>query len=142
MEDDLPARFYEYVNQKNWGIDLIQCSLHINNDLYTMIYTAMETEMSSHNILGNKLNQITVKNKLHIIFANIQCRFPTTFENIPDAWREKCLTAIAQKCNYNMRRRATRSWSPCQLTGSRGQAAAGDMPLRSEPEGKQMSNCP
>src|SRR5436189_6290173 len=103
MEDNLPARFYEYVNQKNWGIDLIQCSLCINNDLCTMIYTAMETEMSSHNILGNKLNQIMVKNKLHIIFVNIQCCFPMTFENIPDAWQEKCLTAIAQKCNYNMR---------------------------------------
>jgi len=71
MEDNLPAGFCEYVDQKNWGIDLIQCSLHINNDLYTMIYTAMETEMSSHNILGNKLNQIMVKNKLHIIFVNI-----------------------------------------------------------------------
>lgn len=103
MEDDLPAGFYEYVDRKNWGIDLIQCSLHINSDLYSMIYTAMETEMSLHNILGNKLNQIMVKNKLHIIFANIQCCFPMTFENIPDAWREKCLTAIAQKCNYNMR---------------------------------------
>ena len=74
--------------------------------------------------------------------ANIQCHFPTTFENIPDMWREKCLTAIAQKCNYNMRQWATRSGSLCQLMGSRGQAAAGDMPLRSKPEGKQMSNHP
>ena len=98
--------------------------------------------MSSHNILGNKLNQIRVKNILHIIFANMQRRFPTTFENIPDAWREKCLAAIAQKCNYNMRRRATRSGSPCCSTGSGGQAGTANMPLRPEPEGKQQSNRP
>ncbi len=102
MGDDLPARFYECVDRKNWSIELIQRGLHIDDNLYTVIYTAVEEEMSSHNILGNKLNHIRVKNVLHIIFANIQHRFPTTFENIPDTWQEKCLAVIAQKCNYNM----------------------------------------
>ncbi len=102
MGDKLLARFYEYVDWKNWSIDLIQRGLHINEDLYTTIYTAIEAEISSHNILGNKLNHIRIKNELQNIFTNIQCRFPMTFENIPAVWQDKCLTAIAQKCNHNM----------------------------------------
>ncbi len=39
-------------------------------DLYNIpsviLYAIGEAEMSSHNILGNKLNQIRVKNELHI----------------------------------------------------------------------------
>ncbi len=85
MGDELPARFYEYVDQKNWSIDLIQRGLRINEDLYTTIYTVIEAEMSSYNILGNKLNHIRIKNELQNIFTNIQHRFPTTFENIPAA---------------------------------------------------------
>jgi hypothetical protein len=142
MGDDLPAGFYEHVDRKNWTVDIIQRGLCINDDLYTTIYTTMEAEMSLHNLLGNKLNQTNVKKKLHIISANIQQRFPTTFENIPDAWREKCLFAIAQKCNFNARRRATRSGSPCCLTDSGGRDAAGSLPMQSEPEGKQLSTRP
>jgi hypothetical protein len=60
--------------------------------------------MRSQNILGHKLNQNLVKKQLKLILANIILRFSTTFDTIPLLWREKCLMAIAQKYNYNMRR--------------------------------------
>ena len=60
--------------------------------------------MRLQNILGHKLNQSLVKKQLKLILANIILRFSTTFDDIPLLWREKCLMAIAQKCNYNMRR--------------------------------------
>jgi hypothetical protein len=104
MADDLPSGFYENIDRKNWTVNIIQHGLGINNELYTTIYTAIETEMRSQNILGHKLNQNLVKKQLKPIFANIIPRFSTTFDAIPLLWREKCLMAIAQKCNYNMRR--------------------------------------
>src|SRR6266436_10049493 len=104
MTDNLPSEFYENIDRKNWTVNIIQRGLRINNKLYTTIYTAIETEMRSQNILGHKLNQSLVKKQLKLILANIILRFSTTFDAIPLLWREKCLMAIAQKCNYNMRR--------------------------------------
>jgi hypothetical protein len=116
MAEDLPGGFYENIDRKNWTVNVIQHGLSINNELYTIIYTAIETEMRSQNILGNKLNQSLVKKQLKLILDNIILRFSTTFDTIPLLWREKCLMAIAQKCNYNMRRsmrrRTTISGSP------------------------------
>ena len=116
MTDNLPSEFYENIDRKNWTVNIIQQGLRINNELYTTIYTAIETEMRSQNILGHKLNQSLVKKQLKLILANIILRFSTTFDAIPPLWREKCLMAIAQKCNYNMRRsvrrRTTISGSP------------------------------
>ena len=104
MADHLPSGFYENIDRKNWTVNVIQHGLRINNELYTTIYTAIETEMRSQNILGHRLNQSLVKKQLKPILANIILSFSTTFDTIPLLWREKCLMAIAQKCNYNMRR--------------------------------------
>ena len=119
MADDLPSGFYENIDRKNWTVNIIQHGLGINNELYTTIYTAIETEMRSQNILGHKLNQNLVKKQLKPIFANIIPRFSTTFDAIPLLWREKYLMAIAQKCNYNMRRSIRRrTTKPASLTKS------------------------
>src|SRR5580692_6095506 len=104
MADNLPSEFYETIDRKNWTVNVIQHGLRIDNELYTTIYTAIETEMRSQNILGHKLNQSLVKKQLKLLLADIILRFSTTFDAIPYLWREKCLMAIAQKCNYNMRR--------------------------------------
>src|SRR5580692_9279226 len=103
MADSLPSEFYENIDLKNWTVNVIQHGLRIDNELYTAIYIVIETEMRSQNILGHKLNQSLVKKQLKLILANIILSFSTTFDTIPLLWREKCLMAIAQKCNYNMR---------------------------------------
>jgi hypothetical protein len=122
MADNLPSGFYENIDRKNWTVNVIQHGLHIDNKLYTTIYTAIETEMRSQNILGQKLNQSLVKKQLKPILANIVPHFSTTFDAIPLLWREKCLMAIAQKCNYNtrrsMRRQTTISGSSEHLADS------------------------
>ena len=93
-------------------VEAIQHGLCINNELYTTIYMAIETEIRTHNILGHRLNKSYVKRQLNLLLADIVCRFSTTFNNIPHSWRDKCLTAIAQKCNYNMRQRTIKQGSP------------------------------
>ena len=112
MAEDLPSGFYEVIDRKNWTVDVIQHGLRINNAQYTTIYTAIETEMRTHNILGHRLNKSHVKRQLNLLLDDIVCRFSTTFDNIPHSWRDKCLTAIAQKCNYNMRRQTMKQGSP------------------------------
>jgi hypothetical protein len=86
MTDNLPSEFYENIDRKNWTINVIQHGLRIDNELYTTIYTAIETEMRSQNILGHKLNQSLVKKQLKLILANIILRFSTTFDDIPLLW--------------------------------------------------------
>jgi hypothetical protein len=108
----LPTTFYECIDRKNWSIDIIQRGLQIDDRLYTAIYTTIESQMKSRDILGSKLNTIRAKQQLLHVFAEVRLTFPAVFENIPEAWCEKCFTALAQKCNYNKRRRITRSRSP------------------------------
>jgi hypothetical protein len=112
MAADLHSGFYDIIDRKNWTVEVIQHELRINNKLNTTIYMAIETEMRTHNILGHRLNKSHVKRQLNLLLADIVCRFSTTFNNIPHSWRDKCLTAIAQKCNYNMRQRTIKQGSP------------------------------
>ena len=86
MAEELPGGFYENIDRKNWTVNVIQHGLRINNELYTTIYTAIETEMRSQNILGHKLNQGLVKKQLKLILANIVLHFSTTFDAIPLLW--------------------------------------------------------
>ena len=69
---NLPTDFYTCIDRKNWSIDIIQRGLHIDDVLYTTIYTAMELEMESRNILGSKLNNIGTKRALQLMFTKIQ----------------------------------------------------------------------
>jgi hypothetical protein len=97
--------------------------------------------MRSHEVLGLLLKQPVVKKKLQPIFTYIIQRFPAIFENIPCAWREKCLTAIAQKCNYNMRRRRVRSVSPVHITDVEAQGRLGSPALMSDAVDPRPSKC-
>ena len=83
MDDNKPLSFYENIDRKNWTVEIIQRGLHISNDVYTLISTIMEKEISSHKVLGLLLKQPDVKKKSQPIFINIIERFPETFENIP-----------------------------------------------------------
>jgi hypothetical protein len=102
IDINIPLSFYKNIDRKNWTMEIIQRGLHINNDLYTSICTVMEKEIWMYKVLGLLLKQPIVKKKLQPIFTYIIQHFPTIFENIPCTWWEKCLTAIAQKYNYNM----------------------------------------
>ena len=64
MTDNLPSEFYENIDRKNWTINVIQHGLRIDNELYTTIYTAIETEMRSQNILGHNIRNLGASEKL------------------------------------------------------------------------------
>ncbi|KAI9840207.1 MAG: hypothetical protein M1837_001835 [Sclerophora amabilis] len=93
---------------KNWSTDLIKTGLDIDQAAYVEIYRVLETEMSKRDILGTKLNTITTKDLLQQSFAAVTRRFPDVFGGIPQPWKVRCLKAIAQRCNYNDRRRLSR----------------------------------
>jgi len=69
--NNLPATFYECTNWKNWSVNIIQRGLHIDDRLYTTIYTKMESEIKTRKILGSKLNTIRAKQELRHIFSEI-----------------------------------------------------------------------
>jgi hypothetical protein len=121
MDESIPLSFYENIDQKNWMVEIIQRGLRISNDTYMSICTVMEKEMCSHKVLGLLLKQPAVKKKLQPIFINIIWCFSATFESIPYTWQEKCFTAIAQKCNYNMQWQRVGSASPAHVTNAEDQ---------------------
>src|SRR6266436_9683048 len=141
MDNNMPLGFYENTDRKNWTVEIIQRGLHISNDTYASICTVMEKEMRSQEVLGLLLKQPVVKKKLQPIFTQIIQRFPATFEKIPHAWREKCLIAIAQKCNYNMRRRRVRSESPGHITAAGPQGRLRSPAPTSDAVGPSPSKC-
>ena len=142
MDENIPLGFYENVDRKNWTVEFIQRGLHISNDTYVSICSVMEKEMSSHKVLGLLLKQPAVKRKLQPIFIHIIQRFPATFDNIPHTWRDKCLAAIAQKCNYNMRRRRVGSVSPAHVTDADDQDQPRPLAPTSDAVGPHPSKCP
>ena len=95
--------------------------------------------MKSRNILGSKLNNIKAKQELHKLFSKIRQQYPTIFENIPTTWREKCLVALAQKCNYNKQQRIARSKSPCTSIDGLCPSNLELLPLLPQPKSQDQS---
>jgi hypothetical protein len=75
--------------------------------MYDAIYSAMEQEMVEHGLLGGRLNTIPSKTRMHNLSSMIYTRFPSVFDPVPQAWKDRCLLAMAQKCNYNQKRRVS-----------------------------------
>jgi hypothetical protein len=134
-----PAAFYERIDQKNWSVDIIRRGLQIDDRLYSTIYAAVESEMKSRNVLGFKLNTIRAKQELHHVFAKVRQNFPSVFENIPGPWCEKCFFALAQKCNYNKRRRITNSRLPNSSTNGTRPDSPESQPSPPQLEGQYRS---
>ena len=96
---------YDRVNVKNWSTQLIKTGLRIDQPTYDAIYTAVEHEMASRDLLGKRLNTIPHKLELKRTASAILIQFPSVFDDIPETWRARCLGALARKCNYNQKRR-------------------------------------
>ncbi len=85
----------------------ITATLQINSQVYDQILTRLCLELQVRNIYGAKLNNQRNKTLARKAFAVIYMEFQDVFEKIPEASRDKWLTLIAQRCNYNRRRRRT-----------------------------------
>ena len=56
-------------------------------------------------ILGRTLDDNSTKVKLQSIFTGVISQFPEIFNDLPESFKDACLSRIAQNCNYNSKRR-------------------------------------
>ena len=99
------AHSYDLAMVVNWSIQSIKSGLQIEQSIYDAIYSAVECEMTERGLLRKRLNTIPSKRRMQEVSAVIYTKFPVVFDEIPQAWKDKCLLVIAQKCNYNEKRR-------------------------------------
>ena len=78
--------------------------LGIKKKKYKIISAAIEQEMITLNILGRTLDNNSIKIKLQSIFAGVISQFPKIFNNLLEAFKDACLSRIAQNCNHNSKR--------------------------------------
>jgi hypothetical protein len=97
---------YDNIAVKNFSVKIIKKGLNISDDEYAAIYLTLEKELARLNLLDQKLNTLINKQQLQRAFATLRNEYPHTFDGVPQEWKDKCLTALAQKCTHNMRRRA------------------------------------
>lgn len=100
----VPKKFYDCTNIKTFTIASMMKGLKIDQATYDRISKALREKLQSRNLDGGVLNTRETKRQLGEIFSLVQSEFPGVFEGIPEPWRERCLTCIAQKSNYNHRR--------------------------------------
>ena len=96
---------YEAHATKNWSVKFICLGLKINEISYSDIYSTMEQGLADIQMLGLRLNEVRNRSRLDQVFRNVIETFPTVFTGIPEPWQSRCLSAIAQKCNNNRKRR-------------------------------------
>ncbi|KAI9877216.1 MAG: hypothetical protein M1830_004497 [Pleopsidium flavum] len=85
--------------------DIVRHGLGIDKHKYTLLLTRLQTQMNSLGLLGERLNTTRAKALLRQGFTAIYREFDHIFHNVPDGQRKRCLTFMAQRCNYNKRRR-------------------------------------
>ena len=100
--------FYQDIPTKNWSINRIKEGLQISDKFYSQLCSDLEAEMRSHRLLGKRMNTSTSKHQLSPVFQTLYTRYQSVFDAIPSSantWKDKCMTALAQRCNYNKKRR-------------------------------------
>lgn len=102
------ARAPKALHDRNFGKGDILTRLNINNETYRAIYSALENEMSESKLLGSNLNTLNQKERLRQALMNLEADFQHIFQPVEPAWKEKCLKALAQRCNSNQRRKSSR----------------------------------
>ena len=86
-------------------IPTMLAGLGIEKKKYKIISAAIEQEMTTLGILGRTLDDNSTKVKLQSIFAGVMSQFPEIFNDLPEAFKDACLSRIAQNCNHNSKRR-------------------------------------
>ena len=87
----------------------IKAGLSVDDKTYASIRTRLQREMSTLDLLGKRLNTGRNKKLLRVAFTNVYTAFNSTFHTVPSRWKEKCVTILAQRCNYNYQRRRIHS---------------------------------
>ncbi len=87
-----------------WSQDIVQHELSIDECMYTLLLSKLQTQMTTLDLLEERLNTVRVKAVLWWGFTVIYCEFNNVFCDVPELWKDRCLTFLAQWCNYNKQR--------------------------------------
>jgi len=84
-----------------WLQDIVQCELSIDERMYVLLLSKLQTQMTTLDLLEERLNIVRVKAVLRQGFTVIYHKFNNVFCDVPELWKDKCLTFLTQWCNYN-----------------------------------------
>ena len=87
-----------------WLQDIVQHELSIDECMYVLLLLKLQTQMTTLDLLEERLNIIRVKAVLWWGFIVIYCEFNNVFCDVSELWKNRCLTFLAQWCNYNKQR--------------------------------------
>jgi hypothetical protein len=89
---------------KNLSINDIVQGLRINNQIYSQIYCMAEDQLQFNRMSGTRLSTISNKQKMADICKRIAKAYPSLSDDTLGG-RNRYLSALIRKCNYNIRRR-------------------------------------
>lgn len=89
----------------NTSTSLIKSRLSLDDKTYKSLKVHLLREMTVLNLLGKRLNTNANKSLLQQVFTNVCCTFEGQFKSTPPNLINKYLSTLAQRCNYNYKRR-------------------------------------
>ena len=110
----LPLPFYEPPYPKNWPMEYIKKGLQIDDETYRKICRTVVAELERMGILGAMLNSDACKEQIDSIVKPLLSSYPAVMTGLPLPWLQKCVRVIAQKCNYNRKRKTVRTGAGSQ----------------------------
>ncbi len=114
-----------------WSQDIVQCGLSIDERMYALLLSKLQTQMTTLDLLEERLNIVKVKAVLQQGFTVIYCEFNNVFCDVLELWKNRCLTFLAQWCNYNKRRQSKKKRISRRVE-EHGPAPASNVPQSTE----------
>ena len=102
---DRQNSIYGLSKNQVWSMQYIKTNLSVDDKTYTSIRTRLQREISTLDLLEKRLNTGRNKKLLRVAFTNVYTAFNSTFHTVPSRWKEKCVTILVQRCNYNYQRK-------------------------------------
>ncbi len=87
-----------------WSQDIVQHELSIDECMYVLLLSKLQTQMTTLDLLEERLNTVRIKAVLQWGFTVIYCEFNDVFCDVSELWKNRCLTFLTQWCNYNKQR--------------------------------------
>lgn len=104
------SEFYtSSMHRRHWLVNTIKEGLDLDEVGYTKLYIEFEGALSQRGLLGKCLNTKMNKAQLRDLFNKFHREHSSMLARVPEEWRERCMLAIAHKCNNNERRRSSMS---------------------------------
>jgi len=110
-----------------WSQDIVQHGLSIDKRMYVLLLSKLQTQMTTLDLLEERLNIVRVKAVLWQGFTVIYHKFNNVFCDVSELWKNRCLTFLTQWCNYN-KQRWTKKKRISKRIEEHGSASASNVP--------------